>query len=698
MSSLLNRLGRRSPASVLTALILITGFSASQSSADWSRFSFDEYNSNYNSAETAISPITVKHLNRAWQTFNDDALSSRIRPSGFVLEEPFELFFDAGVAGVVASPLTRDGTIYYVDILGTVFARDARTGGITDPNRHWTTTLSGPDYPADLSMSALPEMNFTAPVLTDSHIWVAGAVNGQLHAVALESGEEVDFDSAADGVNPWPLVTDEPFASVLGDSVVVEDGDRQLYIAGINVIVNDALVQGGQVGVQIAIDITDPTSPFEAWRTHSIDINPATGARYGSGVSVGSGIAVDAERGLIYAGTGQNTSEPYAGYPDPALAPAGYIDRGDSLYAIDYVTGAFVWNNQFHAGDVFDLNSPTSTGPGTETDADVLSPPVLWSAEVDGELRDLVGVGSKGGLYRVADRDTGETVWEREVSKQTGIGGVQAGSAHANGVVYVAAFEGIDDGFSDAQFGTSFETGLFPNAFFATFSMDFWSDVAEVADDGDESTGMQIKVYALDAATGDSLWLGDDGKDYALVKTGAALRHVSVAGGVVFVSSSGGTLSALDAQTGELLYEDRTEDVRDLLSLGAGKPHHLALNTGVLVSDGMVFTGYGGQNNPSGGIIAWEIDTVPASLELLGAVREVIGALPIRDARKERLIGRVELIELWVNRGRYDKAIRQALRLSDGLQFGGAGRDLPAEPVTEMAGHLNTLVAVISDD
>ncbi len=53
-------------------------------------------------------------------------------------------------------------------------------------------------------------------------------------------------------------------------------------------------------------------------------------------------MAVDFERGWLFGGTGQNTSIPYEGFPDPSLAPEGYIDRGDSLYALDYLTDYFV--------------------------------------------------------------------------------------------------------------------------------------------------------------------------------------------------------------------------------------------------------------------------------------------------------------------------------------------------------------------
>ena len=128
-----------------------------------------------------------------------------------------------------------------------------------------------------------------------------------------------------------------------------------------------------------------------------------------------------------------------------------------------------------------------------------------------------------------------------QISKRTGIGGIQGGGAFANGVLYVAGFEGIDDGFSDAQFGSATVTGNYPNAFFATFSPNFWADVEDTAPDGDPSTGMRVKVYALDGATGSSLW-NINGNDFVELLAGAALRHVSVANDVVFVTTSSGQL------------------------------------------------------------------------------------------------------------------------------------------------------------
>ena len=595
-----------------TGGLLLLGGVTIAGANDWPLYSYDYNNSNYNAEEHGLRASEARYLRRAWETFNDDALVTEPRPTGFILEGALGLEFPAPVVGVIASPIVRDGNIYYVDALGTVFARDADSGMILDADAHWTTTLVDPDF-ADGDPPVSPELFYTSPIVTDDHVWLVGSFYGRVHLVARDGGAEVDFDLSTPEIDPFLLAPDRQLSSVLGDPVIVETDTRTLLIVSINVIVNDALLQGQETGLSIAYDITTPTQPVEFWRTPTIDNDP-NGVPFGAGVSAGAGLAVDFDRGLIVGGTGQNTVEPYDGYPDPDLAPAGYVDRSDSLYAIDYDTGEFVWTSQFHTGDVFNLNDPVSTGPTNPDgprDADVLSPPILFTAKVRGHWRDLAGDGSKGGLFRVVDRDTGDTVWERKISKPTGIGGIQAGAAVANGVVYVAGFEGIDDGFSDAQFGTSLDTGLFPNAFFATFSPAFWADVEDSRDDGDAATGMRIKVYALDAATGRSRWHFSHSVDYVELRAGAALRHVSVANGMVFVTASSGRLFVLNARTGRTLFTDQTPDLNDVFDLGLGKPHHASMNGGAIIANGKVFVPFGAQNNPSGGIYAYQVNHRP---------------------------------------------------------------------------------------
>ena len=161
----------------------------------------------------------------------------------------------------------------------------------------------------------------------------------------------------------------------------------------------------------------------------------------------------------------------------------------------------------------------------------------------------------------------------------------------------MVGFEGIDDGFSDAQFGVSLDTGNFANALFATFSPAFWADVEDTQSDNDPATGMRIKVYALNARNGKSQWRLPGGRDYVEIHSGAALRHVSVTNGLLFVTSSAGRLFVLDARKGEILFTDQTSDLNERFDLGLGKPHHAGMNSGTLISKGMVYGPYGNQNH-----------------------------------------------------------------------------------------------------
>ncbi|MES2295557.1 MAG: PQQ-binding-like beta-propeller repeat protein [Pseudomonadota bacterium] len=632
---------RRLNISALCALLIACASGAAAASSQWPMSSHDYANSNANPDEKAISPASAPMLRRKWETFNDGQWRPGAPPTGFILEGALGLRFPSTVVGVVSPPVIQNGTIYYIDELGTVFARDAKTGTITDPRKHWTTTLVDPEY-ATSAKPIAPELYYTAPVVTDTHVLIHSGLNGHVHVLRRSGGAEVDFDAATPGVQPYTVLPGQILTSGLGEPVVIHteapDGsDRALYICEMNVILNDALTQGKDRGTIVALDITNPEHPFEVWRTTTIDNNPATGKSYGTGASAGSGMAVDKTRHLIFGGTGQNTSTPYAGYPDPALAPAGYVDRGDSLYAIDYLTGKFVWSNQFHRGDVFDLNHPVTAGPGRSDgprDADVLSPPIMFSARTgSGAARDLVGGGSKGGLFRVVDRVSGQTVWERQISKPTGLGGIQGGAAYADGVVYVAGFEGIDDGFSDANFDAPGSKYL--NAFFATFSPAFWADVEDTRDDGLALTGMRTKVYALDAGTGRALWNFGNGTDYLSLPAGASMRHVSVANGLVYVTTTSGQLFVVEASSGRIVFRDQTPDLNQVFNLGLGKPHHAAMNGGTVISDGMVYVPYGGQNNPSGGIIAYELNQAPLAQDdaLTAAAGKTVNIYPLANDR-----------------------------------------------------------------
>lgn len=136
---------------------------------DWPVYGHGQYNSNYAPTGGAISALNLRYLRSAWETFNDDTFVMEPPPAGFLLEEALGLVFPAPVVGVIGSPIVRDGTAYWVDALGTVFARDAESGLIAGSTSNWTVTLVDPDYAAGDPPIA-PELYYTAPIVTADHV------------------------------------------------------------------------------------------------------------------------------------------------------------------------------------------------------------------------------------------------------------------------------------------------------------------------------------------------------------------------------------------------------------------------------------------------------------------------------------------------------------------------------------------------
>jgi len=125
-----------------------------------------------------------------------------------------------------------------------------------------------------------------------------------------------------------------------------------------------------------------------------------------SGAPVWNTPTVDARRGLLYFGTGEN-------YSSPAQ------DTSDAIIAMDAATGVIRWSFQATPGDAWNLacmpfipdhaNCPAEQGP----DFDFASPPAL--IEVDG--REILVAGQKSGDVWGLDPDTGKLVWHRKAGR-----------------------------------------------------------------------------------------------------------------------------------------------------------------------------------------------------------------------------------------------------------------------------------------
>lgn len=382
------------------------------------------------------------------------------------------------LAGCTSTPAVVDGVAYVGDWVGGVHAVD-----VADGAELWTTSLG--EEPLDPS-----------PLVHDGALFIGDGTGG-FHALDV-----------ATGAVRWSVELDAHEDAHIFSSAAAVDGLVIVGVAGIELaqVKEDYTFRGSLVAL-------DAASGDEVWRVYMTEDDATSGA----GVSVWSSVAIDRERHWVYVGTG-NTYE----------APAS--PRADALVAVDYQTGEVQWVRQFTADDVYTIFAPPPNGP----DADVGAAPNLFT--VDG--RDLVGVGDKAGVFSVLDRETGDTVWAKQLTQGAHLGGVMTSAAHADGVIYVNS-----------------------NHFTQTIGL----DALDNPDPLDTNT-----TFALDAGSGDVLWSVED--PYPSV------GGITYAGGVVYHSSVDGTVHAKDASTGDELWSKLYGD---------------SMASGTSVVDGTLYVSYG---------------------------------------------------------------------------------------------------------
>ena len=350
----------------------------------------------------------------------------------------------SGLHGVTTTPVVEQGRVWIGDWQGRLHVLDLETGAPVRPAVQLDTS----------------QINAT-PLLTRDHVYVAGKT--KLYRLKRP---ELSVD--------WSLkLDDDPYLELDSSPVLaVKDGIIVIGVASheLGLIKEDYTFRGSVVGI-------DAETGTELWRIYTTS-NDATA---GAGVSVWSSAAIDEERGLAWIGTGQTYEEPAS-------------PMSDSLLCINYRTGELVWTHQFTQGDVWSM--ARVWGP----DFDIGASPHLFTLEG----RDMVAVGSKGGIYKVLDRVTGEVIWERLIGRGSPLGGVMASGAVSAGVLYAAS----------------------------------------------NNMGM-TETHARDMATGATIW--------STTITGNTFGTLVAVGGVLLQSTTLGGVYGLDAETGQILFEYQLE-------------------------------------------------------------------------------------------------------------------------------------------
>lgn len=392
-----------------------------------------------------------------------------------------------------SQPAIAYGAVYVGSQDGTVYALDLATGCV-----RWTFRAAAEVRTAIVAppgAAAGSERLYFADVI--AHTYALDARTGKLL---------------------WSVkVDDHPNATVTGTPAYHEG---RLYVPVSSLEVTSAADPKYECckfrGAVVALDAA---SGAERWKAHTISEQPravrttAAGTRVfaPSGAPVWNSPSVDAARGVLYVGTGEN-------YASPAN------DSSDAVIAFRLADGKRLWVQQLTRGDAWNVacmmkdnpNCPGENGP----DVDVAASVIPFKAAGG---RELVLVGQKNGWVYALDPDAaGKVLWKVRVGRGGIQGGVHFGMALEGRRLFVPIAD-LADGHDGRRYDAAPRPGL----------------------------------YALDAATGAQLWSAPapdacQGRKFCDPGISAAVTAVP---GVVLAGHMDGWLRAYDSASGRLLWQ-----------------------------------------------------------------------------------------------------------------------------------------------
>ena len=413
-------------------------------------------------------------------------------------------------------PLVVDGIMFITEAPSNVTAVDARTGRV-----YWRYDH---ELPEDLriccgrnnrGVAILGETLFMSTL--DAHLVAIDARTGN-----LLWNTEVAPHASGYSKTAAPLIV------------------KDLVVTGI---------AGGEFGIRGFIDAYDPETGELVWRTYTIPGPGEFGNDTWSGDSWATGGSAtwitgsyDAELNQIYWGTG-----------NPGPDWNGDVRLGDNLYSDSVLslngdTGEIEWYFQFTPHDVHDY--------------DAIQIPILADIEFGGEMRNTMLWANRNGFFYTLDRATGEFLLGDTYASVTWASGLDPNGRPIRVPGMAPTYEGImvsppivgaTNWYSPAF---NPDTGLFYVTSFDGEQEFFKRD--EDYEEGERYTGgggrytqpmdaFHSSIRAIDPATVEIVW------EFPIMPRSSA-GITTTAGGLLFSGSADGYFFALDAATGEELW------------------------------------------------------------------------------------------------------------------------------------------------
>jgi len=427
-------------------------------------------------------------------------------------------------------PTVAGGRIFVPSANRQVYSLDANTGC-----QYWTFETEAPARTAVFIAQLPGEPKRYAAFFGDQR--------ATAYAVDATTGELL-----------WKVRVDpHPRAKIVGS---LEYYDGRVFVpvtGGEEVGLGDKYECCSSRGALVALDAA---TGKQIWKSFTIAQEPHPTSKTAAGVqnwgpsgaSIWSAPTIDPKRKLIYAGTGDNFSEPDT-------------ETSDAVLAFEIETGKLVWSQQLTSHDVFNIVcAGEGCGSHLGPDVDIGASPIL-AALPNGKSALLIS--QKSGVASAIDPDHGgKILWQTRVGKGGRLGGIQWGSAFDGRNMYVAV--------SDIAHTQS-------------------SGIGRMTADPKAGGGL----FALNPETGAKVWSAPPavcGERPSCSPAQSAA--VSVIPGVVFSGAVDGRLRGYSTIDGKVIWEFDT--AQEFLGVNGVKGKGGAMDgAGPTIAGGMLFVGSG---------------------------------------------------------------------------------------------------------
>src|SRR5712672_751007 len=439
--------------------------------------------------------IAGQNLSNTWSQPGEHS----INPANVKELKPKWVFTTGG--DVSATPTVDGDAVYFPDWGGNLFAVKKESGRLI-----WSHKISDYDSVSGAVSRVSPAVDHDQVIIGDI-----------LSSNQTHDGANVIAVDRKTGALRWITQVESHPAAIITGSPVIFNGVVYIGVSSNEetLATNPAYPCCSFRGSVVALDVK---SGAMLWKTFDMPDNNGQTDQY-SGGAIWQPPAIDPKRGTLFIGTGNNYTVPAAVVAcqnaNPTANCTAPDDFFDTALALDLRTGQIKWAKRLQGFDTWTVACITSSGPNPNC-------PVPSSPDFDlggagpNLVGNIVGFGQKSGIFWALNPENGNIVWSTPVGPGASLGGIEWGTATDGKRIYVAIAN------SDLLPYT-----LVPSGQKITWGA--WS--------------------ALDVTTGKILWQTADTTPGTIDR-----GSVSVANGVMYAGSNSGQMYAINAKTGDILW------------------------------------------------------------------------------------------------------------------------------------------------